>query len=584
MEAQKRQWTQRIKTALEAMARNRDIDPAELADISLVTETPPKPELGDIAVPLFRFAKVFRTSPNALAQEAVSLMEAPDGQAAAAGGYVNIKIDLGNTAGDLFERIRREGAGYGSGSRMAGRRAMVEFSCPNTNKPLHLGHLRNDSLGESVARIFRANGAEVKKVNLINDRGIHICKSMLAYQEFGSGETPESTGVKSDHFVGSYYVKFNQWAKEQPDAEARAQQMLQKWEQGDEAVIDLWKTMNRWAVSGIEETYRRTGISFDDVYYESRTYSRGREEILAGLDHGAFYRDEEGTVWADLSEIGLDRKVLLRKDGTSLYLTQDIGTAILRHGDWPFNVMVYVVGSEQQYHFAVLFHVLKKLGYDWSEHMYHLSYGMVNLPDGRMKSREGTVVDADDLLEELQRMAKQEIVSKGREQEVDDLDLTAERVSLAALNYYLLQVSPSKDMVFDPAKSIEFNGNTGPYLQYMGARLSSMLGKFEAVRAEYEEVDPNWTLMDSTEERELIKLLSEFPAAVEEAGSQMNPAVITSYLYALTKTFSRFYHEHPVLRAEPKELVVARVELCRGMLQVLKNGFQLLAIPFVESM
>jgi arginyl-tRNA synthetase len=343
--------------------------------------------------------------------------------------------------------------------------------------------------------------------------------------------------------------------------------------------------MNDWTISGIEETYEKTGISFDDIYYESRTYSRGREEVLKGLEQGVFYTEDDGSIWVDLEPIGLDKKVLLRSDGTSLYLTQDIGTAIARHEDWPFDTLIYVVASEQKYHFTVLFYVLSQLGFEWANRLFHLSYGMVNLPEGKMKSREGTVVDADDLFAQLTAMAKEEIVSKGREDEVDDLEKTSEAIALGALNYYLLQVSPTKDMVFDPKESISFNGNTGPYLQYMGARITSMLKKYRG--GGHQDIhtalfDPSLLVQD--EERELLGRIGEFPSVVAQAGDQMNPSVITSYLYDTAKLFSRFYHDHSILKAETAALAKARVELSSMVLQVLKNGFELVGIPFLESM
>ena len=583
MEHEKTQWSQYIVAALSEIAQKRGIDPALLEGIPVVVQKPPKPELGDLAVPLFPFAKVFRCAPQQIAEEAAGLLADKGAGIRSEGGYVNITLDLGGSAHEIFKRVFEQQEHYGHTDALQGVRAMVEFSCPNTNKPLHLGHLRNDSLGSSISRILGANGAQVHRVNLINDRGIHICKSMLAYKKFGAGRTPESEGVKSDHFVGDYYVKFSQWAKEYPEAEQEAQAMLQAWERGDEQTTALWKLMNRWTIEGIEETYKKTRIAFDDVYYESSTYSRGREEVLKGLEEGIFYTDAEGTVWVDLEDIGLDKKVLLRKDGTSLYLTQDIGTAILRHEQWPFDMMVYVVGSEQQYHFAVLFHVLSRLGHSWAERMYHLSYGMVNLPDGKMKSREGTVVDADDLVAELEKMARQEIIDKGRADQVGDLDATAEQIALGALNYYLLQTTPTRDMIFDPKKSIEFNGNTGPYLQYTGARLSSMLKKHAERNGASAEMG-DLSLLSLQDERELIKMIAAYPASVKQAGEEKNPAVLTSYLYELTRTFSRFYHDTPVLRAETKLLVSVRITLCRGVLQVLKNGCYLLGIPFLESM
>ncbi len=468
---------------------------------------------------------------------------------------------------------------------MRNQMVMIEFSCPNTNKPLHLGHLRNNTIGESTAAILAANGAEVRKVNLINDRGVHICKSMLAYMKFGNGKTPESENKKSDHFVGDYYVKYSNWAKTYPDAEKEAQELLIKWENGDKDIIELWSKMNKWAIDGIFETYKSTGISFDKLYYESKIYMLGKDMVLQGLKDGVFYKESDGSIWIDLEEIGLDKKVLLRSDGTSLYLTQDLGTAISRHKDWPFSKLIYVVASEQQYHFKVLFYVLKKLGLSWADNLHHLSYGMVNLPDGKMKSREGTVVDADDLIKTLSEMAKKEIISKNRENAVGDLSETSSSIARAALNYYLLQVNPAKDMIFNPAESIAFNGNTGPYLQYMGARISSMLKKYTHEQKEDKVVvnfDPS--LLTLQDEHSLLKQIMLFSETVEQAGKELNPTAIAVYLYDLSRMYSRYYHDHKILRAESVELVYARVVLSKMVLQVLKNAYALIGIPFLESM
>ena len=458
---------------------------------ALTVQKPPKPELGDVAFPLFAYAKSFRLAPNKLAEILRERLSAksdlPVGELLVAGPYLNVRVDISALATKVHQSVNREGDTYGCGDMLAGKKIMVEFSCPNTNKPLHLGHLRNDAIGESISAILKANGAEVLKVNLINNRGVHICKSMLAYQKFGNGETPESAGIKGDHLVGKYYVKFAQWEKEDPSVTALAQDMLKKWEEGDPEVLSLWTRMNGWTLDGVAETYKHTGISFDKYYYESDTYMLGKDTVMQGLQKGVFYKEKDGSVWIDLAEINLDKKVLLRKDGTSLYLTQDIGTAISRHGDWPFDSLIYVVASEQTYHFKVLFHVLEKLGYSWASDLHHLAYGMVNLPDGKMKSREGTVVDADDLFEQLTQLAMSEIKEKEREDAVGDVRATSEAIALGALNYFLLQVNPMKDMVFNPSESISFSGNTGPYLQYMGARISSMIRKFSEVAKDYED-------------------------------------------------------------------------------------------------
>ena len=504
------EWTDLIQNELKAFAAEKGVEIPSQIQVG----KPPKAEQGDFAYPMFTFAKAFGMNPAQIAGEIKKRLEGKDslpaGEILTLGPYLNIRVDSSVLSSLLHDRILAEGDSYGRSDDMKGRRIMIEFSCPNTNKPLHLGHMRNDSLGMAVSEMLKSQGAEVMKVNLINNRGVHICKSMWAYKTFGGGETPESTGEKGDHFVGRYYVRYAQYEKDciakalaaHPDAdeeekkriaaeaEAEAnkapQDMLVKWEQGDAETVALWKKMNDWTLEGLAESYRNMGISFDKYYYESDTYKLGKSEVMKGLDMGVFYRAEDGSVQIDLVDIGLDKKVLLRKDGTSIYITQDLGTAVSRHEDWPFDSLIYVVASEQQYHFKVLFHCLKVLGYKWADELHHLSYGMVNLPSGRMKSREGTVVDADDLLENLASLAREEIVKKEREAALEDAGRTAHDIALAALNYYLLQVTPERDMIFNPAESISFNGNTGPYLQYMGARLSSMLSKFEAVKNEYE--------------------------------------------------------------------------------------------------
>jgi arginyl-tRNA synthetase len=559
---------------------------AVLADVvaALTVETPPDTGKGDIAFPMFPLARILRTRPDQIARvvtEAINadtdVPEAP-GRAEAVGPYVNIFLDRPAVSATVINAALAQGSRYGDGTVLAGRSVLIEFSCPNTNKPLHLGHLRNDALGESVTRLLRASGASVRPVNLINDRGIHICKSMLAYREFGSDSTPESEGKKSDRFVGDFYVRYSQWEKEDPRVEDRARELLQAWEAGDEEVHELWLKMNRWAIEGIEETYRRTGIEFEQIYYESETYTVGREEILKGLDQGVFYRDEKGTVWVDLTDIDLDRKVLLRADGTSLYLTQDIGTAIHRHRDWPFDQLLYVVASEQRYHFQVLFEVLKRLGYAWAENLHHLAYGMVNLPDGRMKSREGTVVDADDLLDTLAGLALDEIRRKERDDNEDDSRQRAEKIALGALHYYLLQTGPVKDMIFNPEESLSFTGNTGPYLQYVGARVSSMLRRQSAPG----QVSPPASMVE--EEWQLVHRIAGYPFAVTEAATSFNPSVLAGYLYETAKTFSRFYHDHPIAVADSADVRDFRLGLARAVMNVMQHGLNVLNIPFLEVM
>ena len=587
MRKYREQWRARVAEAIQKAAAQAGIQGLDTG--SLVAETPPRPEMGDIAFPMFPFARTFRKAPPAIAQEVArhlaGLPAEREGDAAeAAGPYVNVRLAHAPVIDDILKDVEAQGEAFGTGSLLAGQRITLEFSCPNTNKPLHLGHLRNDAIGESLSRILRAAGATLRKVNLINDRGVHICKSMLAYRMFGGGSTPESAGMKGDHFVGDYYVKYAQHAKDHPEAEEQVREMLRKWEEGEAETVELWRKMNGWVIAGIEQTYRRTGVTFDQVYLESDIYTFGRQEVLRGVERGIFQRDDDGSVWVDLSDEGMEREVLLRSDGTSIYLTQDVGTAIQRSQDWPFDRMIYVVGSEQRHHFQVLFRVLSRLGYAWASSLNHLAYGMVNLPEGKMKSREGTVVDADDLLDELERLAADEITGKEREDDVGDLSETARDVGLGALHYWLLQITAVKDMTFDPKESISFNGNTGPYLQYTGARISSMLRKFEERREKYRGGSFNPLSLGLPEEWEIAKSLAQFPETVSASAQDLNPSVVASYLFELCKSFSRYYQDHPVLRNEDASLVVSRIALVRGMLQVLKNGISLLGIPYLSAM
>ncbi|MFW6213078.1 MAG: arginine--tRNA ligase [Spirochaetota bacterium] len=580
-------WTGHIKAALNEAASKKGIalDTVELPAL----ETPPEQAMGDLAMPMFPFAKIFRGNPAAIASEVATELEARtdsdrDGTVEAAGPYLNIRLPRSAFAAATLSRALAEGASYGANKLLEGERITIEFSSPNTNKPLHLGHLRNDALGESLRRILMACGADVRAVNLINDRGIHICKSMLAYQKFGNEETPESSGLKGDHLVGKYYVKYDQWAKSDSSAEEQAREMLRAWERGDEEVVALWRKMNGWVLDGITTTYEATGIHFDALYYESKTYSSGKEEILRGLDEGEFYRQEDGSVWVDLESEGLDKKILLRSDGTSVYVTQDIGTVIARYNDVPFDRMIYVVGSEQIYHFKVLFHVLRKLGFRWAEHLFHLSYGMVNLPEGKMKSREGTVVDADDLIAELQRLAAEEIREKEREDAVEDIDATAHAIAVGALHYFLLQVSPAKDMMFNPAESLSFTGNTGPYIQYTCARINSMFRKAADRGIEVNDLDPDVALLATDAEWALVRLVGRFPELVAKAGAEYSPSLIAGYLYDVAKSFSGYYHDHPILTAPDEPLRDARLYLSKAVLTVLANGVELLNIPYLDRM
>jgi arginyl-tRNA synthetase len=479
---------------------------------------------------------------------------------------------------------------------------MVEYSSPNTNKPLHLGHVRNNLLGHALSEVLKANGKRVVKTNLVNDRGIHICKSMLAWKLWGNGETPASSGKKGDHLVGDYYVLFDQKYKEEQSAlrgkglskeEAEAasplmeqtREMLRDWEAGDRETVALWKKMNGWVYEGFDETYRQLGVSFDKIYHESDTYLPGKEEVMRGLREGLFYQKEDGSVWADLSSDGLDHKLLLRSDGTSVYMTQDIGTAKSRFDDYPIDTMIYVVGNEQNYHFQVLSILLDKLGFEFGKGLVHFSYGMVELPDGKMKSREGTVVDADDLMAEMIETARETSAELGKLDDAtpEEVEAIARMVGLGALKYFILKVDPKKNMTFNPQESIDFNGNTGPFIQYTHARVRSILRKAgEQGMALPEKLDP--TVPISVKEEGLVQLLSEFGAVVSQAGSEYNVSLIGNYVYDLAKEFNQYYHEYPILREENVPLRDFRLLLARNVARIIKRGMKLFGIDVPERM
>jgi arginyl-tRNA synthetase len=500
-----------------------------------------------------------------------------------------------------FLQTIKNSTSFGYQTPLANDKAvMVEYSSPNTNKPLHLGHIRNNLLGYSVAEILKAAGKKVYKTQIINDRGIHICKSMLAWQKFGKGQTPESTGLKGDKLVGNFYVEFDKQYKQEiselitqgkTEEEAKklapsileAQQMLLDWENGKPEVIALWKTMNQWVYDGFAETYKNLGVDFDSYYYESNTYLLGKEVVQFGLEKGIFEKDPDGSVWIDLTADGLDRKIVLRSDGTSVYMTQDIGTAIQRVKDYPdVGGMVYTVGNEQDYHFKVLFLILKKLGFDWAQHLYHLSYGMVELPSGKMKSREGTVVDADDLMQEMTATAQTISEELGKLDGYSEQDKKAlyKTIGLGALKYYMLKVDPKKQMLFNPEESVDFNGNTGPFIQYTYARIQSILRK---ATFEYKTV-----VIDSVElhekEKELIKQLEFFPETIQQAAVQHSPALVANYTYDLVKEFNSFYQNVSILGEDDEHKKIFRVQLANLVGQTIKNAFRLLGIEVPERM
>ena len=556
---------------------------------------------GDYTVVVFPLLKASRKSPEATATELGEKIVASTPEIKSFNvikGFLNLAIDSSFWAARFQEIVEAENFGMAAPS---GRTIMIEYSSPNTNKPLHLGHVRNNLLGYSVATILKANGHNVIKVNLVNDRGIHICKSMLAWQLYGGGETPASSGMKGDHLVGKYYVEFDKHykaqvkelmaekglsedeAKKQAPIMLQAQEMLRKWEAKDPEVYALWETMNGWVYEGFDVTYKAMGVDFDKVYYESQTYLLGKSLVEDGLKKGVFFRKEDNSVWIDLEADGLDQKLLLRGDGTSVYMTQDLGTALSRFEENSLDDMIYVVGNEQNYHFQVLKLVLKKLGYEWSDNIFHLSYGMVELPEGKMKSREGTVVDADDLIADMIGTAREMSDELGKLDGCSEEEAAAicEMVGLGALKYFILKVDPKKTMLFDPRESIDFNGNTGPFIQYTHARIRSILRKAEEAGIDASTY-VNAALLP--EEVELVKALAEYPAVVRTAGEQFAPSVIAAYAYDLAKQFNGYYHDHSILKEENEAVRSLRLKLAAEVARVIRSAMSLLGINVPERM
>ena len=594
---------QQVKAAVKALY---GID----ADDKQIQLQKTRPEFeGNITLVVFPFVKLARKAPAQVAEEIGKAMtdSAIVGEPViekfnAVQGFLNMSIAPSFWIEQL-EAIAAD-ANYGE-QPDRNQLMMVEYSSPNTNKPLHLGHVRNNLLGSSIARIQEANGWKVVKTNIVNDRGIHICKSMLAWLKFGNGETPESSGKKGDHLIGDYYVRFDKEyrkqiaelmaggmseddAKREAPLMKEAQAMLLKWEQGDKEVRELWAKMNSWVYAGFDETYKMMGVSFDKIYYESNTYLEGKKEVERGLQEGLFYRREDGSVWADLTGDGLDEKLLLRSDGTSVYMTQDIGTAKLRYQDYPIDKMVYVVGNEQEYHFKVLSLLLDKLGFPFGKELVHFSYGMVELPNGKMKSREGTVVDADDLMEQMIKDAKE--ISKDKVNTLPDIteaeaNEIARKVGLGALKYFILKVDPRKNMLFNPEESIDFNGNTGPFIQYTYARIQSVLRKGGPTSSPSligRGVNSPDTLNDK--EVALIQRLTDYPATVKQAGEEFSPAVLCNYAYALAQEFHSFYHDYSILNEADEQKKNLRLLLSAEVAKVLKHAMALLGIEMPARM
>ena len=567
---------------------------------------------GHLTLVVFPFLKMSKKGPEQTAQEIGEYLKANDPAVAAFNvikGFLNLTI-ASATWIELLNEIQADEQ-YGLVQVTdASPLVMIEYSSPNTNKPLHLGHVRNNLLGNALANIVAANGNKVVKTNIVNDRGIHICKSMLAWKKYGNGETPETSGKKGDHLVGDYYVSFDKHykaevkelmakftaqgmsddeAKAKAEAESplmqEAREMLVKWEAGDPEVRGLWEMMNNWVYAGFDETYKKMGVSFDKIYYESNTYLEGKEKVMEGLEKGFFYKKEDGSVWADLTAEGLDHKLLLRGDGTSVYMTQDIGTAKLRFADYPINKMIYVVGNEQNYHFQVLSILLDKLGFEWGKSLVHFSYGMVELPEGKMKSREGTVVDADDLMEEMIATAKETSQELGKldgltQEEADDI---ARIVGLGALKYFILKVDARKNMTFNPKESIDFNGNTGPFIQYTYARIQSVLRKAAESGIVIPEQIPAGIELSEKEEG-LIQMVADFAAVVKQAGEDYSPSIIANYTYDLVKEYNQFYHDYSILREENEAVKVFRIALSANVAKVVRLGMSLLGIEVPSRM
>ena len=541
---------------------------------------------GHLTLVVFPFLKMSRKGPEQTAQEIGEYLKANEPAVAAFNvikGFLNLTIASATWIELLNEIQSDEEYGLVKATETSPL-VMIEYSSPNTNKPLHLGHVRNNLLGNALANIVAANGNRVVKTNIVNDRGIHICKSMLAWKKYGNGETPESTGKKGDHLVGDYYVSFDKHYKAEL-AELMEKGMLVKWEAGDPEVRALWEMMNNWVYAGFDETYRKMGVGFDKIYYESNTYLEGKEKVMEGLEKGFFFKKEDGSVWVDLTAEGLDHKLLLRGDGTSVYMTQDIGTAKLRFADYPIDKMIYVVGNEQNYHFQVLSILLDKLGFEWGKGLVHFSYGMVELPEGKMKSREGTVVDADDLMEEMVSTAKETSQELGKldgltQEEADDI---ARIVGLGALKYFILKVDARKNMTFNPKESIDFNGNTGPFIQYTYARIQSVLRKAAESGIVIPEQIPAGIELSEKEEG-LIQLVADFAAVVKQAGEDYSPSIIANYTYDLVKEYNQFYHDFSILREENEAVKVFRIALSANVAKVVRLGMGLLGIEVPSRM
>lgn len=586
----------------DALKKLYDFEPARE---SVQLQNTRKDFEGDLTLVVFPFLKQSKKKPEATASEIGEFLKNNVAEVKTFNvvkGFLNLEIDDRYWFNEVLSASKKENFGWEI-SQKKKEVAMVEYSSPNTNKPLHLGHIRNNLLGYSISEILKANNYEVVKTNIVNDRGIHICKSMLAWQKWGDQQSPEIANKKGDHLVGELYVEFDKHykaeiaeliskgysqkeAEDQAPSIQEAREMLRNWEAGDDAVVELWKTMNNWVYEGFNTTYKRLGVDFDRIYYESETYLVGKDEVLRGLKEGIFYQKEDGSVWADLTAEGLDHKLLLRSDGTSVYMTQDIGTAKMRFNDYNIDKMIYVVGNEQNYHFQVLAILLDKLGYEWGKGLHHFSYGMVELPSGKMKSREGTVVDADDLMDGMVQVAREMAQELGKLDSLtsDEAEKTYEMIALGALKYFILKVDPKKNMMFNPEESIDFNGNTGPFIQYTHARIQSVLRKAAEKQLEVKNHFETLPINISVKEKELMKRVTQFPGIIKEAGVNYSPAIIANYCFELAKEFNQFYHDHPILAESDTISRDSRLLISATVGKIIKSGMKLLGIEVPDRM
>ncbi|UPA18067.1 arginine--tRNA ligase [Borrelia puertoricensis] len=579
----KKDLEDKISKTIKELALKQNII---LDKINIIMQKPPKSEMGDLSILIFEFSKILKLSTSVIIEEIIKHI-GKKYTTKSMGAYLNIKFNRKEYIKDTIKKVIKEKEKYGINNVLKNKRIIIEFSSPNTNKPLHVGHLRNDIIGESLSRILKASGGQVTKINLINDRGTHICKSMLAYKKFGNNTTPELSLKKGDHLIGDFYVKYNEYAKNNKMAEDEIQQLLCKWEEGDAEAIQLWKKLNKWAIEGIKETYKLTNIKFDKIYLESEIFKIGREIILQGLKKGLCYKRKDGAICInvpieanEMTDQKFKQKVLLRANGTSIYLTQDLGNILTRKNEFNFDEMIYVVGSEQIHHFKTLFYVADKLGITKENNLVHLSYGMVNLPTGKMKSREGHVIDADNLIHDLSESTMIEI--KKRHSNVKDSKKIALNISLGAIHYYLLKTAIHKDILFNKEESLSFTGNSGPYIQYVGARINSILEKYDELNLSSKNI--NFDLLINENEWAIIKIISEFEEYIIKAAKDRNPSIIANYSYLLAKSFSAYYQDTKIIDKDNPELTHSRTNLSKAVLQTIKNCMHLLNIPYMKKM